>query len=227
MAQRSETVSRRIRLLGRRYGWVAKGSALVACAFMVVIAGFAVAGAFAQPGFTIERAEQVDASGSVVGSGKDETQTGRVLVHVDGAVANPGVYELTVDSPRINDAVSSAGGLVDGADTTSMNLAAPVSDGEKVHVPSFGEEAFAPVATAPVGDGSGAVGNRSQASGLVNINTANESELQTLNGVGEATASAIVRDRTNNGPFASPEDLMRITGIGEKKFDKLKDQICV
>lgn len=227
MAQRSETVSRQIRLLGRRYGWVAKGSVLVACVFMVAIVGFAVAGALAQPGFTVERAEQADADGGVVESGEGATQARRVLVHVDGAVANPGVYELTAESPRINDAVLSAGGLVEGADTTSMNLAAPVSDGEKVHVPTVGEGDFASAATAPVGNGSGAVGNKSQTLGLVNINTADETELQTLNGVGEATASAIVRERTNNGPFASPEDLMRVTGIGEKKFEKLKDQICV
>ena len=227
MAQRGETVSRRVRVLARRYGWVAKGSVLVVCVAMVAVMGIAVAGAMGQPGVTIERSDQRESERDSAVETSNEEKRSSVLVHVDGAVANPGVYELTSETPRVNDAVVSAGGLVDGADTTSMNLAAPVSDGEKVHVPAVGEEDFAPAATAPVGNGSAAVVNGSQASGLVNINTADEAELQTLNGVGEATASAIVRERTNNGPFASPEDLMRVTGIGEKKFEKLKDQICV
>ena len=227
MAQRGETVSRRVRLLARRYGWVAKGSAVLACVLMVVTVGFAVVGAMAQPGVSVERANQAEEAPDAAAEKNNETRTARVLVHVDGAVANPGVYELTGESPRVNDAVASAGGLVDGADTTSMNLAAPVSDGEKVHVPSAGEAVPAPAANVTVGEGTGGIDEKTQAAGLVNINTANEAELQTLSGVGEATASAIVRERTNNGPFTSPEDLMRVTGIGEKKFEKLKGQICV
>ena len=227
MAQRNKTVSRRVRVLARRYGWVAKGSVLVVCVAMVAVMGIAVAGAMGQPGVTIERSDQGEAGRDSVAETNGEEKSHSVLVHVDGAVANPGVYELSGESPRVNDAVVSAGGLVDGADTTSMNLAAPVSDGEKVHVPSAGEEVSAQAADVPVAEGPGGVGASSQTTGLVNINTANEAELQTLSGVGEATASAIVRDRTSNGPFSSPEDLMRVTGIGEKKFEKLKGQICV
>ena len=226
MAQRSETMSRRIRLLGRRYGWAAKGSALVACVIMIVLVGVAVGGDIARPGITVDRAKQEDAGSDVVETKSEEGQR-TVLVHVDGAVACPGVYELTGESPRVNDAVTCAGGLADGADTTNMNLAATVSDGEKVHVPFTEEAAPMTVAGTPVGEGATGVGGKSQVAGLVNINTANEAELQTLNGVGEATASAIVRERASNGPFTSPEDLMRVTGIGEKKFEKLKDQVCV
>ncbi len=227
MAQRAGVVLRRARLLGRRYGWAAKGSVAVVCVLMVVLACAAV-GAFGWSGVTIERSDQGQAESKHVEEGTGTTGSARVLVHVDGAVARPGVYEIEAESPRVNDAVSSAGGLVDGADTSGMNLAAPVSDGEKVHVPTVGEEAGTPKFTEPPnGQGPvGADGGRT-ASDLVNINTASEVELQALDGVGEATASAIVRDRTSNGPYASPEDLMRVTGIGEKKFEKLKDQICV
>lgn len=227
MAQRNKTVSRRIRVLARRYGWVAKGSALVVCVAMVAVMGIAVAGAVGQPGVTIERSDHKEAGRDSVAETDSEEKPRSVLVHVDGAVANPGVYELSGESPRVNDAVVSAGGLVEGADTTNMNLAAPVSDGEKVHVPPAGEGVPAQAADVPVAEGPGGTAGAPQAAGLVNINTANEAELQTLSGVGEATASAIVRDRTSNGPFSSPEDLMRVTGIGEKKFEKLKGQICV
>ena len=142
----------------------------------------------------------------------------RLLVHVDGAVNAPGVYELLGGS-RVNDAVSAAGGLREDADTTAINLAAAVTDGEKIHVPAVGE-----LMTTPPADENGlGVSN----SALININTADVAELDELPGVGESTARAIVEDREANGPFATPEDLMRVSGIGEKKFAKLEAMICV
>lgn len=155
-----------------------------------------------------------------------ETVTARVVVHVDGAVKKPGVYELDLpDGARIADVVDAAGGLSKDADTTSLNLAACVEDAMKVHVPAKGEavghgQPGAPQ-TATVTSPSGV------STGLININTATSEQLDELPGVGEATASAIVRDREANGPYKSPEDLMRVSGIGEKKFEKMKDRICV
>ena len=142
----------------------------------------------------------------------------RLLVHVDGAVNAPGVYELLGGS-RVNDAVSAAGGLREDADTTAINLAAAVTDGEKIHVPAVGE-----LMTTPPADENG-LGASDAA--LININTADVAELDELPGVGESTARAIVEDREANGPFATPEDLMRVSGIGEKKFAKLEAMICV
>ncbi len=183
------------------------------------------------------------------GSGKDEDSGGetnqaaaqnKVIVHVDGAVSNPGVFELEGSSPRVRDAVDAAGGLRADADTSTINLAAVLSDGQKVHVPVTGETpaaqtvaADASSSSAGTSDGSsaegraGGTGSADQSGGLVNINTASVEELQSLSGVGQATAEAIVEDRKNNGPFKSPEDLMRVSGIGEKKFAKVKDHICV
>ena len=155
-----------------------------------------------------------------------------VTVHVDGAVQEPGVYELGGASPRVNDAVAAAGGLVSDADTTSLNLAASVADGDKVHVPRVGEEVSlgegGSGAASATGSGTGAgASSGSGASGPVNINSATVEELDALPGVGPSTAQAIVDDRTQNGPFASIEDLMRVSGIGEKKFEKLKGHIRV
>lgn len=143
-----------------------------------------------------------------------------VLVHVDGAVESPGVYELPGDA-RANDAVLAAGGLAQDADTASLNLAAPLTDGEKIHVPTVGES---------VGQGAGPSAEPSggnDVDGPININTADVEELDELPGVGEATARAIVEDREANGPFSSPEDIMRVSGIGEKKFARLEAMICV
>lgn len=147
-----------------------------------------------------------------------------IVVHVDGAVASPGVYELAIASPRVRDAVDAAGGLAQGADTSSMNLALPLGDGQKVHVPFEGEAAGAEADTNG-GDAAGSVS--SSMPSLVNINSAKAEELDSLPGVGPSTAAAIVEDRDANGPFSSVEDLMRVSGIGEKKFAKLRDHICV
>lgn len=142
-----------------------------------------------------------------------------VVVHVDGAVANPGVYELRATIPRARDAIEAAGGLTEDADTTGLNLAQAVADGSKVHVPHAGE--------APAQAAQPSAGGGGSSSGPVNINSAGADELKTLPGVGDATAASIIREREEHGPFTSPEDIMRVSGIGEKKFEKIRDGICV
>lgn len=148
-----------------------------------------------------------------------------IVVDVAGAVASPGVVELK-DGARVADALGAAGGLAEDADLTSVNRAARLTDGQRVYVPRVGEQ----VAPAE-GDGSaGAAGEGTQSTATgqaVNINTAGLAELDALPGVGPATAQAIIDDREANGPFTAPEDLMRVSGIGEKKFEKLKSSICV
>ena len=178
-------------------------------------------------GVTIERSDGGEAAAgqeadASEGSEAAETKAPVLIVHVDGCVASPGVYELAGPDLRVNDAVEAAGGLLPEADTSQMNLAAELSDGQKVLVPARAEEGAA-AAAAP---GGGAV-SQTGAGSLVNINLATADQLQALSGVGEATARAIVEDREAHGPFSSVEDLMRVSGIGQKKFDKLKGQICV
>lgn len=176
-------------------------------------------------GVTIERSDGGEAAGQEAdaseGSEAAETEAPVLVVHVDGCVASPGVYELAGHDLRVNDAVEAAGGLLPEADTSQMNLAAGLSDGQKVLVPSRAEEGAA--AAAP----GGGAASQTDAGSLVNINLATADQLQALSGVGEATARAIVEDREAHGPFSSVEDLKRVSGIGQKKFDKLKGQICV
>lgn len=143
-----------------------------------------------------------------------------VLVHVAGAVANPGVVELT-DGARVLDAVARAGGAVDDADLTAVNLARVVVDGEQIVIPRVGE--VPPVASGdPAGEPStgGAIG-------LVNINTADAATLETLSGVGPAIANRIVAWRDENGPFRSVDELLAVSGIGEKTLDGFRDQVTV
>ena len=154
----------------------------------------------------------------------------RVVVDVAGAVAEPRVVELDAGS-RVQDAIEAAGGLAEDADAAGINRAATVADGQQVYVPRKGEAAGARGSTAgDAGEGSASPadgGAAGASAGAVNINTATVEELDALPGVGPATAQAIVEDREANGPFAAPEDIMRVSGIGEKKFEKMKGSLRV
>jgi len=147
-----------------------------------------------------------------------------VVVHVVGAVTSPGVYSLPSGS-RVSDAVAAAGGATGNAAEEGLNLARVVADGEQIRVLTKAElEAGiqggdTPAAVAGAGGAT--------ASGKVNLNRATAAELDSLPGVGPSTAQKIIADREANGPFKKIEDLMRVSGIGEKKFDSLKDLVTV
>lgn len=148
-----------------------------------------------------------------------------VYVDVDGAVVSPGVYRLK-DGARVAQAIDAAGGLTPEADVTGLNRASKVADGQKIYVPKVGEQQ-AVVAGSGADDGAVLASGANDVAGLVNINTASAAELQTLSGIGPSMAQSIIDERSKNGPFASVDDLVRVSGIGEKKLAKIKDCICV
>lgn len=166
--------------------------------------------------------EPLDARASVESASPAAPSAATTLtVHVVGAVATPGVFCLPVGS-RACDAVAAAGGLVPDAESSAVNLARVLGDGEQVVIPLRGAVPAAGSAGAATGGG-GAGG--AGVGGKVNLNTGGVSELDTLPGVGPATADKIVKDREKNGPFRRPEDLMRVPGIGAKRFEALKDLV--
>lgn len=236
MAQREqhERVKRMDRWAGKLLGHKA-----VVVAMLVIIAmasGLAMASFGGKSdGVTFERA---DGASTSVESGSDDGSNDRdsednlseasaeteMYVDVDGAVASPGVYRLK-DGARVSQAIDAAGGLTPDADVTGLNRASKVADGQKIYVPKVGEQM---VAAGDGADGGAAASSGvGDATGLVNINTASASELQTLSGIGPSMAQSIIDERTQNGAFTSVDDLMRVSGIGEKKFAKIKDCICV
>lgn len=141
-----------------------------------------------------------------------------VVVHVAGAVLLPGVFELAPSS-RVADAIDRAGGPSDEADIGLLNLAAPLVDGSRIYVPVVGEEVAATV-LAPVVDGSAP-----PPAGPLDVNRATADELETLPGVGPATAAAIVAERERNGPFVAVADLERVPGIGPAKLAAITDLV--
>ena len=147
-----------------------------------------------------------------------------IKVYVCGAVQRPDVYEISADS-RIVDAVSAAGGFAIDAYPEAMNLAETVSDGSRIYVPTKEEVDALAVVYSDTGSGTG--GTMSDSTGRVNINTATLEELTTLPGIGDTRARAIIDYREQNGAFGNIEDIMKVTGIKEKSFSKIKDSICV
>ena len=141
------------------------------------------------------------------------------LVHVAGAVRSPGVYRLR-DGERVQDAVRRAGGPRAGADINAINLAAKVADGQQVVVPRRGAAVAAP---AGAGVGTGEPGGPPQAP--VSLNTATAEQLDTLDGVGPATASKILEYRRQHGGFRSIDDLGEIPGIGPKRLAALRGKV--
>lgn len=236
MAQREQ--HERVKRMDRWAGNVL-GHKAVVVAMLVVIAmasGLAVASFGDRSGnVSFERAEDSGPSAEP-GSGDalDDASDGsssktsaetEVYVDVDGAVASPGVYRLQ-DGARVSQAIDAAGGLTAEADVTGLNRASKVTDGQKIYVPTVGEQQAA-LATGGAEGGAAAASGTDASSGLVNINTASAAELQTLSGIGPSMAQSIIDERTQNGAFASVDDLMRVSGIGEKKLAKIKDCICV
>ena len=167
-------------------------------------------------------------------SGGDTAGSGQIVVDVDGAVAHPGLYKLPADS-RVQAALAAAGGLSPQADVHRINRAAKLHDGQKLYVLSQGEST--PPLAASSGQGcegqactsteGGVAGSDPEGQGLVNINTANATQLTQLPGVGPAIAQKIIDYRTANGPFTSVDDLTKVPGIGAAKLAQIKSHARV
>ncbi|MFH1601469.1 MAG: helix-hairpin-helix domain-containing protein [Candidatus Shapirobacteria bacterium] len=150
----------------------------------------------------------------------EQEETGVLIADISGAVIQPGVYTLSAGS-RLNDLLIAAGGLSIEADRDwvekNINRAAPLIDGAKIYIPKIGEE---------VGPPAGGVAGQST-SGLINLNQADLALLETLPGIGPATAQKILDYRKEIGSFSAPEELMSVSGIGPKTYEQLKDLISV
>lgn len=178
--------------------------------------GAAVVGAVVTPGGQTVAIDTGVAPGDAVGGSAERAPAVDVIVlHVVGAVVEPGIVELPLGA-RVVDAIASAGGPADDADLGAVNLARVLADGEQLHVPRVGEA----VPAAPTAAGIAT-------DGRVNLNTADAAALETLPGVGPAIAARIIAWRDENGPFRSVDELTAVSGIGERTLDGLRDQATV
>jgi len=167
--------------------------------------------------------------GTVVGEAvtiREET----LCVHICGAVGEEGVYTLPAGS-RLTDGIEAAGGFIESADTTYHNLAAYLTDGQKIYVPTVEETKELSVSQRLENIGKNENGGTSAPSGTenqkVNINTADFTELMTLSGIGEAKAESILQYRERVGLFQCVEELKNVSGIGDAMFERVKEHITV
>lgn len=136
-----------------------------------------------------------------------------VQVYVRGEVKNPGVYKLDV-ADRVHDAIEKAGGVLESGNASALDLARFLVDGETIYVP-------------PTAAIENAAETQSDYFGAkININTATKEELMTLNGIGDSIAGRIIKYREQHGPFGDVGDLLNVSGIGQKKLEKIKDRVC-
>lgn len=157
----------------------------------------------------------------------------KIKVHVAGYVEEEGMVELA-EGARIADALEAAGGATLEADLSRVNLAYVLQDGQKIYIPSIleveeeeEEEEYITEESGGVILEEGEEEKNNEAEGKVNINTATQTELETLNGIGPSTASKIIEYRKQNGNFQSIEEIQNVSGIGDSKYESIKDDICV
>ena len=185
-----------------------------------------------------ESGPEAAASNEAWNAGKEETVLPDIYVHICGAVREPGVYVLAAGS-RVYEGIEAAGGFAEDACEDFINQAGMLTDGQRLVIPTAEEAETAKAdgsyrevwqtgiqgsaeGTAKAADGASSAGNPG---GLVNINTASEEELGGIPGIGAGKAAAIVKYRQENGAFAAIEEIMKVSGIKEGTFEKIKDRI--
>jgi competence protein ComEA len=218
--------------------------ALLGLGTAVVVAVVTPGGETVDVGFTAEEGAGAGGSGGVEvprGSGGSEGSGGAaatevVVLHVLGAVVEPGIVEVPLGS-RVIDAIAAARGPAEDAELGGVNLARVVIDGEQLWVPRVGEVPPGGAGGGGVGAGGGAGGGSGGAGasggtgvdsqGRVNINTADAAALETLAGVGPALAARIIAWREQNGPFRSVDELTAVSGIGPRTLDGMRNQVTL
>ena len=212
-----------------------KRSMLVLLIIVVAVLGGTIYGNFISNESTRLNSAVANSSGMTSDSALiDDSEAESIFVYVTGAVNKPGMVELKNDKvPRAQDAVEACGGLLPTADIDNFNGAEVISDGQHIRVPEkIVEQPAQNQSNDYYADNSNSGDTVSEASsikseGIVNINTANSAELQTLKGIGPKMADRIIEYRQTKGAFKSIEEIQNVRGIGEKTFEKLKSRLRV
>lgn len=163
---------------------------------------------------------------SSIASKSNNKKETKVIVHLSGAVKNPGVYKLT-ENDRLIDLIKAAGGLTTKADLDQINLAEKLFDGQKLKIPSLlklKETSNLKAKNKVINQN---YSSKNTDSKYLNINRASQAELESLSGIGPAKAATIIKYRSDNGPFAQKKDLLKISGIGPKTLANIEDEIVL
>jgi len=187
---------------------------IIILCFLVLVGASYLFYNYLQMDAEIPEIESVESGYSSVVEEGEVSSEDKIVIHVGGAVKNPGVYMISSDS-RAHNALEAAGGPLPSASLDALNLAAPLYDGQKLVVPFTADE------------GAGITKDSSQSSNLININQADVGDLAELPGIGPAIGERIVSYREEEGHFENLEDIMNVQGIGIKTYEGLEDQITL
>ena len=159
---------------------------------------------------------------------EEEIMDEEIIIHITGEVVNEGIVKIKKDS-RIADVIEKAGGATVEADLSKVNLAYQVKDGQKIYIPNIKHKENQKEVPEYITEDAGinVIMEDKENGSKVNINTATQTELETLSGIGPSTALKIINYRKENGEFKQIEDIKNVPGIGEAKFEGLKEEICV
>lgn len=155
---------------------------------------------------------------------EEEIEEKKIIIHIAGEVENEGIIEVDKNA-RIADVIEAAGGTTEEVDLSKVNLAYAVRDGQKIYIPNINDKQQEEYITEEAGRD--VITESQEITDKVNINTAKQTELETLTGIGPSTALKIINYRQENGEFKTIEDIKNVPGIGESKFENIKDSICV
>lgn len=154
---------------------------------------------------------------------KENEMEEKIIIHITGEVEEGGIIELEKGA-RISDAIEEAGGITEEADLSNVNLAYSLSDGQKIKIPNINEKNEEPIVEEKAGDNIIIEENKEEEK--ININKATQTEIETLPGIGPSTALKIINYRNEHGKFKNVEDIKNVPGIGDTKFENIKEYIC-
>ena len=153
---------------------------------------------------------------------KENEMEEKIIIHITGEVEEGGIIELEKGA-RISDAIEEAGGITEEADLANVNLAYSLSDGQKIKIPNINEKNEEAIVEEKAGDNIIIEENKEE---KININKATQTEIETLPGIGPSTALKIINYRNEHGKFKNVEDIKNVPGIGDTKFENIKEYIC-
>lgn len=201
---------------------------IVLIIFIIGIVYYIYNNVFKTESLEVEESIMIQNNNTSVNTSVSDKPANKIVIHITGAVKTPGIVKLN-EGDRIEDAINAAGGLTEEADISKVNLAYVLEDGIKLIIPSSYDFEVEENDIISSDSGKDVIVNETTSStnNMVNINKASEIEIETLPGIGPSLAMKIVSYREENGKFNTIEDIKNVSGIGENKYENIKNYICV